>query len=133
MSPVTSSLRVKIEQGSNGFLGRIVFQTNVKGQLTIFISQKTKDGGRSPRPIPFKGEKHTNEFSIGAIPHESMEGEIAVGGLDESSMGVFTNETVNYNKPSPKRGIGGERVAGIVEWQPMLLGVTPDKGQVGTK
>jgi hypothetical protein len=133
MSPVTSSLWVKVEQGTNGFLGRIVFQTNVKRKLTIFISQKPKDRGRSTRSIPFKGEKDTNELSIGTIPHESMKGKIAVGGLDESSMGVFPNETVNHDKASPKRGIGGERVAGIVEWQPMLLGVTPDKGQVGTK
>jgi hypothetical protein len=62
-----------------------------------------------------------------------MEGKVAVGGLDESSMGVFPNETVNYSETSPKRGIKGKRVAGIVEWQPMLLGVTTDEGQVGTE
>jgi hypothetical protein len=62
-----------------------------------------------------------------------MEGKIAIGGLDESSMGVFPNKTVNHDKASLKRGVGGERVAGIVEWQTMLLGETTDKGQAGTK
>jgi hypothetical protein len=107
MSPVGSTSRVKIKEGSNGFLRCIEFQPHVKGQLTIFIRQQPKNRGCLPRPITFKGKENTNEFSTGTIPHESMEGEITIRGLDESRVGVLPDEKVKYYQPSPKRGLRG--------------------------